>query len=167
MQGLVNTSAHFQYTLKNSLCFGIGVNYTYFSLNEFKVTEKIKGGVQMPSVFVKIGQEKFHSSVFGTDYGLKIGYTANLFNSDSIHAQFGSMQTIYSLFIEPQAGFMLQMDENTTVKLFIGYVIQNFGFRPTYLGLSSENGYNSQNFNKRTQYLTIGFGYTHYFKNRK
>jgi len=167
MQGLINASTHYQYTLKSSLCFGFGVNYTYFTLNEFKINEKIKGGVQMGSLFAKVGQEKFHSSNFGTDYGLKFGYTYAIFNSDSLTSQGRQNEVTQSVYIEPQFGLMLTMDENTTIKLNIGYVIQNFGFQPSYLGLASNNGFDSNNFNKITQYLTIGFGYTHYFKSRK
>jgi hypothetical protein len=167
MQGLVNGSSHFQYTLENSLCFGVGINYTYFTLNEFKVKEKIKGGLQMGSLFLKVGQEKFHTSNFGTDIGLKAGYNFSIFNSDSLSSQGNSNQVSRNLYIEPQFGLMLTMDENTTIKLAVGYVIQNFGFRPSDMGLASNNGFDPSNFNKPTQYLTIGFGYTHYFKTRK
>jgi hypothetical protein len=167
MQGLINASTHFQYTLDNTLCFGLGVNYTYFTLNEFKVTEKIKGGVQMGSLFAKVGQEKFHTSNFGTDVGIKAGYNFSFFNSDSLISQGNRYQTIGNFYIEPQVGIMLTMDENTTIKLAVGYVFQDFGFQPSYMGLSSNNGFDPSNFNRSTQYLTIGFGYAHYFKNRK
>lgn len=166
MQGLFNASTHYQYTLKNSLCFGLGVNYSLFTLNEFKVSEKIKGSQQLGSLFLKVGREKFHSSSFGTDYGLKVGYTYSFFNSDSLSSQGRSYETKECLYLEPQFGLMLTMDENTTIKLNIGYVFQNMGFQPSYLGLSSNNGYDVNNFNKIIQYFTIGFGYTHYFKSR-
>ncbi len=165
MQGLINGSTHFQYTLKNALCFGIGVNYTFFSLNEFKIAEANRGGVHMASGFLKFGHEKFHSSNFGTDFGLKMGYSLNYFNSDTIRVNEGKMREIGSLYIEPNFGFMLTMDESTTIKLAIGYAIQDFGFRPTLIGLGSDGAYNPAFFSRPTQYLTIGFGYTHYFKN--
>jgi hypothetical protein len=167
MQGLINTSTHFQYTLKNALCFGVGINFTYFSLNEFKITETNKGGVFMPSAFLKVGHEKFHSSNFGTDIGLKMGYTMNYFKSDTIIANEGKPRELGSFYLEPNFGFMLTIDESTTIKLAIGYVIQNFGFRPTLMGLGSNGAFNPQTFNKVTQYLTIGFGYTHYFKSKR
>lgn len=167
MQGLVNSSIHFQHTLPNSFCFGIGMNYTYFSLNEFKINESNKGGLMMPSGFLKIGQEKFHSDNFGTDFGLKMGYTLNLFKSDSIMAKEGKARQIGSLFIEPTVGFMLSIDESTTIKLAIGYVVQNFGFEPVLMGLSSNGSYDPARFSTPTQYFTVGFGYTHYFKNKR
>lgn len=167
MQGLVNSSAHFQYTLKNALCIGAGINFTYFSLNEFKIAETNKGGIFMPSAFLKVGHEKFHTSNFGTDVGLKMGYTMNYFKSDSIMANEGRARELGSLYIEPNFGFMLTIDESTTIKLAIGYVVQNFGFRPSLLGLSTEGGFSPTNFDKITQYLTIGFGYTHYFKSKR
>ncbi len=167
MQGLFNSSVHFQYTLENSLCFGLGVNYTYFSLNEFKIAEANKGGLLMPSGFFKIGQEKFHSSNFGTDIGVKMGYTMNLFKSDTIIANEGQLRQLGSLYFEPNFGFMLTIDENTTIKLAIGYVVQNFGFQPTRMGLASNGAYDPSKFDTATQYLTVGFGYTHYFKNKR
>jgi|TARA_R110000737_G_scaffold164641_2_gene192306 hypothetical protein len=167
MQGLVNGSTHFQYTLDNTLCFGLGVNYSYFTLNEFKVSEKIKGGLQMGSLFAKLGQEKFHTSNFGTDIGIKAGYNFSVFNSDSLTSQGNRNEISRNFYIEPQVGIMLTMDENTSIKLAVGYVFQDFGFSPSLMGLSSNNGFDSANFNKITQYLTIGFGYTHYFKTRK
>lgn len=167
MQGLFNSSTHFQYTLENSLCFGLGLNYTYFTLNEFKVTESINGGLQMGSLFLKVGHEKFHTSNFGTDIGIKAGYNCSIFNSDSLTSQGNRNKTLQNLYIEPQAALMLTMDENTTIKLSVGYIFQNFGFSPSDIGLSSNNGYNPINFNKKTQYLTIGFGYAHYFKTGK
>ncbi len=167
MQGLFNASTHYQHTLKNTLCLGIGINYSLFTLNEFKVSEKIKGSQQLTSLFVKVGREKFHSSTFGTDYGLKVGYTYSFFNSDSLSSQGRSYESKQCLYFEPQFGLMLTMDESTTIKLNIGYVIQYLGFRPSYMGLASNNGYDPNNFNKITQYFTIGFGYTHYFKSKK
>ncbi len=167
MQGLINSSIHYQYTLDNSLCFGLGLNYSYFTLNEFKIAETNKGGVMMPSGFFKVGHEKFHSSNFGTDVGLKMGYTLNYFKSDTIIANEGKPREVGSLYIEPTVGFMLTIDEKTTIKLAIGYVIQNFGFRPTLIGLASDGAYNPSNFDTITQYLTIGFGYTHYFKSKR
>ena len=167
MQGLLNTSAHFQYTLDNSLCFGIGANYTYFSLNEFKIAEANKGGILMPSAFVKVGHEKFHSSNFGTDFGLKVGYTMNYFKSDSIVINEDKLRQVGSLYFEPTAGIMLTIDERTTIKFVVGYVIQDFGFRPTLIGLSTDEGFDPTTFETPTQYITVGFGYTHYFKNKR
>ena len=167
MQGLLNTSAHFQYTLENALCFGIGVNYSYFTLNEFKISEANKGAILMPSGFVKVGHEKFHSSNFGTDIGLKMGYTMNLFKSDSIVINEGKLRQVGSLYFEPNAGVMLTIDDRTTIKFAVGYVIQDFGFQPTMIGLSSNAGYDPLKFKTRTQYITIGFGYTHYFKSKR
>lgn len=167
MQGLINTSAHYQYTLENTLCFGAGVNFSYFTLNEFKIKETNKGAVYMPSAFLKVGSEKFHSPNFGTDIGLKVGYTMNYFKSDSIIALEGKPRELGSLYIEPNFGFMLAIDQQTTIKFAIGYVIQDFGFRPTLMGLSSEGGFNPDGFDRLTQYLTIGFGYTHYIKSKR
>jgi hypothetical protein len=61
MQGLVRISPYYQFTLKNHLAFGIGVNYNYFKVNPFRVPEKVTGGFHSAGGFVKVGYEKFHA----------------------------------------------------------------------------------------------------------
>ncbi|NRA12275.1 MAG: hypothetical protein HRT57_10005, partial [Crocinitomicaceae bacterium] len=65
--------------------------------------------------------------------------------------------------IEPTVGFILSADERNSYRFNIGYVIQGYGFRPTMLGLGSNEDYDIEKFDNLTQYLYVGFGYTFYF----
>ena len=82
MQGLIQSSANYQYTLKNGLSFGTGLHYTYFAINEFRVPSKVYGGIHSAAAYLKIGHEKFWTERFGTDFGLKMGYLQSYTISD-------------------------------------------------------------------------------------
>jgi hypothetical protein len=166
MQGLVSGTAHYQYTLKNSMSFGVGVNYDYFTINEFKIPEKRFGGMHAPVAFIKFGQEKFYSSSFGTDFSVKAGYGVNVLNSKGVAGQPSYSQMIQAGYLEPNLGFILVSDERTAFKINIGYTIHSFGFWPYMIGLKTNGGYNPKNFSDPTTSLVFGFVYVHYFRMR-
>lgn len=64
MQGLVCISPSYQYALKNGISFGIGLHYSYFAINEFRVQPKIFGGIHSGSAFLKLGHEKILDRTF-------------------------------------------------------------------------------------------------------
>ncbi|MFT7344960.1 MAG: hypothetical protein ACI9XP_001553 [Lentimonas sp.] len=165
MQGLVTTSMHYQYTLKSGLSFGLGGNYTYFTINNFKINEPILGGIQMPSGFFKLGYEKFYSQTFGIDIGIKGGYGLNIIKSEV--GKSNDLRTINSqsqgAYMEPMASVILVGEESDAFKFHIGYVFNEFAFRPSRLGLISEQGFPEDSFGTSNQYLTVGFAYVHYF----
>ncbi|MFM7387640.1 MAG: hypothetical protein ACKO5L_05730, partial [Bacteroidota bacterium] len=45
MQGLVYVSPMYQYTLKSGISFGAGVHYSYFNVNQFRINQKVYGGM--------------------------------------------------------------------------------------------------------------------------
>ncbi len=173
MQGLINVEPSIQYTLPNSLSFAVGGKYSFFTVNEFKITEKLTGGMHSLGGWVKIGREKFHSDRFATDVGMKIGYTENIFATTFYEQDpkdvnkkietFKNNQSVGSLFFEPTLGFILTADERNAYRFTIGYNFSNFAFAPTQLGIASNSGYDAGSLSKRTSYLIVGFGYTLYF----
>ena len=72
MQGLIQSSAQYQYAFKSGFCLGAGIHYTYFTINEFRVPSKVYGGIHTPALYVTVGHEKFWTERFGTDFGVKI-----------------------------------------------------------------------------------------------
>lgn len=164
MQGLVYVSPYYQYALKNQLIFGAGLNYTYFAINQFKLTTKVRGGVHSGGFFLKAGWEKFHNERFATDLSVKFGYTQNYFVTDKSDSTETLIYQVNSSYVEPTIGFILTVDEFSSYRLFIGYGFQGFGYRPNMIGLESFDGYDPKDYNKVTSFLVVGFGYTHYFK---
>jgi len=166
MQGLVNTSLYYQFALPNSIAFGAGVRYSFFDVNEFNVPDSIRGGMHSMGAFIKVSHEKFHGERFGTDIGVKFGYSANLITTNLNRQKGQSPVYVGGVYIEPCIGLILSADEQTSYRLNIGYAIQGFGFDPKQLGTDQTGGYNPSEFSRATQYFIFGFGFTYYFGNK-
>jgi hypothetical protein len=162
MQGLVSTNVYGQYSFPFHLNVGLGIKYSYFTVNEFSITNPIHGGMHSGGAFVKVGYDKFYNDRFAMDYGVKIGYMENFFLTDANKA-LGSTVSRSSSLIEPTIGVILTADERNSYRLNLGYVIQGFSFQPTLIGLDSNSNYEESKLGKITQYFYVGFGYTFYF----
>jgi len=167
MQGLIQSSANYQYIFKNGLSFGTGVHYTYFAINEFRVPSKVYGGIHTVAAYVKVGHEKFWTERFGTDFGLKIGYLQSYTLSDLLKSKGIPFNFIESTYIEPCIGFVLTADVNCSYRLNIGYPIYGYGFTPWMIGIDSNIGYDPKEYNKPSSFLSVGFAYTYYFNGKK
>lgn len=179
MQGVVSLTPVYQYTLKNGLAFGAGINYAYYTINQFRVTQKIVGGQHHLSTLLKIGHEKFWSERFGTDIGIKIGYSEDYFISDILQNENMPFRRIQGLHIEPTISFVLSSDVNSSYRFVVGFPFYNFEFKPWTLGegswvystIGSDNntpGVYEENSSKvNATGFTVGFGYTFYFNGKK
>lgn len=166
MQGLINGSAHYQYSFRNGYGFGLGLNYSYFQINEFKIAEPVFGGMHTPALFVRGGREKFHSPNFGTDWGLKFGYALNMIGTNLNREKGLDPLMVESTYTEPYFALILMSDEQTAFKFNFAFAFYGFGFSPYKLGLESSSGYAVNSFRGNTTYLSVGFSYIHYFRMR-
>lgn len=166
MQGLVNVAPYYQFRLKNSIAFGAGVRYAYFGVNQFKVPQKTIGGMHSFGTFVKVSHEKFHTDRFSTDLGVKVGYTQNYFSTNRNDTLNQNPYKVVSILIEPTAEFSLMADEQVSYSLIISYAFQGFAFKPNMIGLETFGGYDQSEFKRVSSYLTVGFGFTYYFKDK-
>lgn len=162
MQGLLTVSPTFQYTLDNGLAAGAGLRYSFFTINEFKIPNKLAGGMHMAGAFVKIGHEKFHSA-FGTDFGLRVGYNKIFSVNEECTKLYGRAHSFDAAFVEPHIGLALMADEKSSFRLSLSYVFQGFNFNESHLCLDDLSAYNDEQLSKITHYFTIGFGYSYYF----
>ncbi|MBI1836661.1 MAG: hypothetical protein HYR91_05295 [Flavobacteriia bacterium] len=162
MQGVVNSSMYYQFRLPNNLAFGAGINYSLFSINVVRVKPSIKGSLYNFGGFIKIAHEKFHSETFGTDFGVKIGYGQTVFKDSLLVDQYSSkMYSISSINLTPMIGFKLMADEANAFSFTFGYTFNDFNFYPARLGYTPQ-GYTLVDFQGSTQFMTVGFGYTHF-----
>lgn len=166
MQGLVNVAPYYQYTLKNSIAFGGGIRYTFFGVNQFRVPLKTLGGMHSFGIFTKVGHEKFYSDRFSVDAGVKLGYTQSYFITDRLEDQGQSPFQVNSTLVEPTVELSLVADEQVAYSFVISYAFQGFAYKPHMIGLNTSGGYDQSEFSKVTSYLTIGFGFTYYFKKK-
>ena len=166
MQGLVCVSPYYQYALKSGLAFGIGGHYSYFAVNEFSLPSAVYGGMHTLVGFLKLSHEKFWGERFGTDFGVKFGYAHSMLKTDALLTQGIRLNVLQSTYIEPILGLILTSDEANSYRLTIGYPFYGFGFKPWTIGVDSELGYRDENWSRISSFLTIGFGYTHYFNGK-
>lgn len=160
MQGLVRSSASYQFSLKNGLSIGVGGNYTYFMINRFKITPQILGGMHLMNAYGKLAFEKYYSDRVGIDTGLKIGYNQALFHSDSL----SSKNKFISGIVEPYVSFCLTGNHKTAYKWTLSYSFLNHGFSPQQIGDFINDDYSFSEFNRMTRFFSFGFSYSHFFK---
>ena len=164
MQGLVCISPSYQYALKNGISFGVGLHYSYFAINEFRVQPKIFGGIHSAAAFLKLGYEKFWTERFGTETGLKIGYLNSFAVSDLIK----NYRRTEASFVEPFISLIATSSVNSSYRFTIGFPFYGFNFTPETIGISDSNlGYSNADFSKIASAFTISFGYTFYFNGKK
>lgn len=167
MQGVVKASPYYQFTLPNDIAIGIGANYDYFKINQVRIAQKNRGGQHNVGGFVKVGYEKFHAMRFGTEYSVKVGYNSSIIISDSNKTVNNGNVVMNGIYVEPMASVILTADEWSSYRFFVSYSFMSNGFSPQSFGNASNMGYDPNEFLRRTQFLTVGFGYTYYFKQYK
>jgi hypothetical protein len=166
MQGLVNVAPYYQYTLKNSISFGAGIRYAYFGVNQFRVPQKTLGGMHSFGVFTKVGHEKFYTERFSLDAGVKVGYTQNYFTTDRLDDLGQNPYQSNSVLVEPTIEFSLVADEQVAYSFVVSYAFQGFAYKPHMIGLQTLGGYIPSEISRVTSYLTVGFGFSYYFKRK-
>ncbi|PKR80253.1 hypothetical protein CW751_10370 [Brumimicrobium salinarum] len=162
MQGLVAITPSYQFTMDNSFSLGVGLRYGFFNVNEFKNNIDMSGGMHIAGIFGKIGQEKFYGK-FGLDYGVRIGYSMNFFDTNKNQEKLGEPYQNDGGFVEPTLGLALMSNENTSFRLALGYAFHGFQFSPYQMGVDNFSGVSDSKLNEITTYFTIGFGYSYYF----
>jgi hypothetical protein len=166
MQGLVNVAPYYQYALKNHIAFGAGIRYAYFGVNQFRVPEKTLGGMHSFGAFIKAAHEKYHNDKFCTDIGVKVGYTQNYFKTDRNELLGQNPYQVNALLIEPTVELSLHADEQVAYSLVISYAFNGFSYKPYMIGLDTFGGFSDHEYEKATSYLTVGFGFSYYFKDK-
>lgn len=167
MQGLANCSMYAQYNTPFELNAGIGIRYSLLTIYQFAVTENINGANHIGTIFAKLGWERFHTERFATDLSIRAGVSRNYFLTNFNKESGDAPVFRESMYVEPNLGLVLTVDDWNSYRLHIGYAIHGYGFKPQMLGLQSNLGYDTQEYHKLTQYLVVGFGYTYYFNNKK
>jgi hypothetical protein len=167
MQGLIQSSAHYQYAFNSGLCLGVGIHYTYFTVNEFRVPSKVKGGIHTPALFMKVGHEKFWTEKFGTDVGVKFGYLQSFTVTDVLKSKEIPYNMVEGTYIEPSLSIILKANVNSSYRLTFGYPIYGYSFTPWMIGIDSILGIDPKEYNKPSSLFSIGFAYTFYFNGLK
>jgi hypothetical protein len=166
MQGLVQADPYYQYTTQFGLSFGAGVDFRYFTINEFRLPGKVKGGMSFVGGFAKIGFEKFITPKFAIDCGVRLGYDYVISKNAYELSVLGKPHTFTTPYIEPTLSLYLTTDENSAFCLTLGYTFMGMKFSADELQLSEITGYSANQFTKISQIFSVGFGYSYYFKSK-
>jgi len=163
MQGLVTVNTYQQYNFPFNLNIGLGIKYSYFTVNEFAISEPVFGGLHTGGAFAKVGWGKFHGQIFATDFGVKVGYAEHFITTDVNKANGVNPVRFSNVFIEPVYSLILKADERNSYRLNLGYTFYGFPYRPVDIGLGSNMDYEPDVLDNSIQYFFVGFGYTFYF----
>jgi hypothetical protein len=165
MNGLFNGGFNYQYNVFKGLTVGVGLKYSFFIINSFALNNaNWRGGLHMPSVYGKLGYERFITERFSINTSVRMGYTMNISANDSCDASAGNAYTEGSFFVEPQIEmlFTTEKESPSAFSLVLGYVFNMSEFGPRYLCMSSIPNLFAEDYVGITRFLSIGFGYRYY-----
>lgn len=161
-QGLAAVTPSYQYTFDNTFSIGAGFRYGYFNVNEFRNNLDLKGGLHIMGAFLKVGQEKYYGN-FGLDYGIRMGYSMNFFDTNKNKESIGKAYQNDGLFFEPNIGLALKSGDNSSFRFVVGYAFHTIKVGPEHVGVDQFAGIDQDKLNQITTYFTVGFGYSYYF----
>lgn len=165
MNGLFNGGINYQYNVYNGLTLGVGVKYSYFIINTFALNNADwRGGLHMPSIYGKVGYEKFITERFSLNLSTRMGYTMNISANDSCKSAMGKPYTEEAFFIEPQVELLFTTDKSSPhgFSLVVGYNFNMAEFGPRYLCMGNIPNLFVEDYVGKTRFLSIGFGYRYY-----
>ncbi len=163
VQGLGGGGVSVKYRYLDQWVLGIGGQYSYFVINEFKVPTPVRGNMQVASGFLEIGHEKHHTETVGTSFTLRTGYSQAFFNSSLCTSTGVKKKGIESVFIQPTASLVLMADEISSFRFTFGYSFHSFAMTPDRICSPTAGGFEPSDYKRGTSYLYISLGYTHYF----
>lgn len=163
MQGLVTLNTYQEYNFPFHLNIGLGIKYSYFTVNEFAISEPVFGGIHSGGGFLKVGWQQFHGDIFATDFGVKFGYAGHMFITDVNKANGVNPLKFQNVFVEPVFSLILKADQRNSYRLNLGYTFYGFPYQPTDIGLASNGDYSPETLDNASQFFFVGFGYSFYF----
>jgi hypothetical protein len=165
MNGLFNGGVNYQYNVLGGLTVGAGMKYSFFIINTFALNNSNWGGeLHIPSVYGKVGYERFTTERFSVTPSFRFGYSVLLSANDSCKASLGGPYTESSFFAEPQIELLLLTDKGSSdgFSLVVGYNFVFSEFGPRYLCLDNIPNLFPEDYVGITRYFSIGFGYRYY-----
>ena len=165
MNGLFNGGLTYQYNVFGGLTLGVGAKYSFFVINPFALNNaNWGGGLHAPSVFGKLGYERFITERFSLNIGARAGYTMMISTNDSCKAQKNGAYTESTFFVEPQIELLLLTGKNASggFSFVLGYDFLFTEFGPNYLCIENIPNSLEEHSDGITRFLSVGFGYRYY-----
>jgi hypothetical protein len=166
MQGLYNGGVDYQYNFFKGIKAGVGLKYSFFTLNSFAFNNAdISGSYHMPGAYVRLGYEKFTNDRVSLSASVRSGYSFLLSVNDSCRAVNGGPHVEQSLFVEPEVEILVLLDEVSphAFSFVVSYSIYFDEFEVKELCMQDVPNVLPEDFSGITRFLSIGFGYRYYF----
>jgi hypothetical protein len=166
LEGLFNGGLGYQYNIYKGLTVGAGAKYSFFTNDRFALKQTVgKGGLHIPSVYLKLGYEKFTTDRFSINISARSGYANLISVNDSSKALLGKpfMESVF--FVEPQLELVLTSEKNdpNAFSLMLGYAVYFAEYRPEYQSRIQFTGFLPEHSKGLTRFFSLGFGYRYYF----
>ena len=166
LEGLFNGGVSYQFNVFKGLTIGAGSKYSFFINDRFALDNSVgKGGLHIPSMFLKVGYEKFTTDRFSYSFSVRTGYANLISVNDSSKVALGKAFSESSFFAEPQLELLMTTEKNNpnAFSLMLGYAIYFVEYRPEYLSREKFKTLNPEDSNGVTRFFSFGFGYRYYF----
>jgi len=165
LNGLITFQPKLQYKFAESWYVAGGARYSYATVSEFKVPVKTRGGEHVVGGFLEAGWCSWQSERFGLEFGIKGGLAQHYFITDLTRET--GIEKLTALYIQPTFSFILASDEAVAYRWIVGYCIDGYDFKPFHLGMETNGGFTSDDLNKPSQALLVGFAFSWYFGNER
>lgn len=169
MEGLLNAGVDFRYNVFKGITVGVGLKYTFFTLNSFAFSNTaISGGYQAPGAYLVLGYEKFTTERISLTGSIRGGYSLLMSFNDSCKVAHQGAHINETFFVEPQIKISMLTDKSSehAFSFDIGYSFYFHEFSNKDVCMNSIGSLSSESYEGITRYLSIGFGYR-YFMGRR
>ena len=166
LEGLFDGGITYQYNVFEGLTIGVGTKYSFFTNDRFALSSSVgKGGLHIPSLFLKVGYEQFTTDRFSYTLSLRGGYSTMISVNDSSKVVLGKPFIESTFFVQPQIELLMTTDKNdpNAVSMLLGYSIYFSEYRPEFLSRSVFYELSPKDIKGFTRFFTFGFGYRYYF----
>lgn len=166
LNGLIYVRPSIQYRLPSNVFFGIAPRYSYYTIAEYKVPEKMTGGMHTIGGDLELGYVYKASERWSIQFSSRIGYGTQLYRTDSTRAN-QIKPSSSGVIVEPIVSFILASDEAVCYRWIFGYSFSNNSFSPDKLGMDNYGGFTLSDFKGPQQSILVGFGISYFFGNER
>ncbi len=166
MEGLFHGDLGYQHAIWKGLTIGGGVNYSFFSINRFALSQTIgTGGMHLPSVHAKLGYEKFTTERVSLYGGIKGGYSSIYVVNDSCTKNLGKAYNTSTPFLELEVALnvLTETDSQDGFNITFGYSFYFKEYTPDFLCRDNFTSLLPEHSDGIIRFFSVGFGYRHYF----
>ena len=167
MEGLFNGGMTYQYNIVGGLTAGVGLKYSYFTINPFALNNvQWGGGLHVPAGYLKLGYERFTTERISFNGSVRFGYSVLMSVHGNDSCAVGTERNLAqpAFFAEPQFEIVLLTDKVSSdgFSLVLGYAFYFDEFGPQYLCMEKFPGLYAEDYEGITRFFSFGFGYRYY-----